>query len=179
MATHDSSLKVYRHILKSARLQADWLTIRSPPTNAHMQWSDRLTKHSAASSIRPSWKRSSESKVSAIALRIASGGTQRSSPYWNCVNITCRVTDHTHSWRRTIQNQFVQQKPKRKNNEREFFFPSAPQLWQTWCQTFHSSPSKKTNQTSRNDRANGIVQLTNWKQSSSKWSTWVKRYCAC
>jgi len=48
----------------------------------------QLTKHSAASSIKPSWNRSSESKVNAIALRIASGGMQRRSLYWNCVNIT-------------------------------------------------------------------------------------------
>jgi len=65
----------------------------------------RHTKHSAASSIRPSWKRSSESNVSAIALRIASGGTERWSPYWNCVNTTCHATSHSLTVHSTASTQ--------------------------------------------------------------------------
>lgn len=43
----------------------------------------RLTKHSAASSMMPSWKRCSSWKVLARALRRASDGRTFSLLYWN------------------------------------------------------------------------------------------------
>lgn len=45
------------------------------------------TKHSAASSIKPSWKRCSSLKVSARALRRLSEGSTRSLLCWNWLNI--------------------------------------------------------------------------------------------
>jgi len=80
----------FRSILLSIRLQLLYLSVghENDEMKHTMTWSSELTKHSAASSISPSWKRSSEPNVSAIALRMASGGTQRWSLYWNCVNTT-------------------------------------------------------------------------------------------
>lgn len=46
-----------------------------------------LTKHSAASSIKPNWKRCSSLKVSARAMRRLSEGSARSLLSWNCENI--------------------------------------------------------------------------------------------
>lgn len=48
---------------------------------------DRLTKHSAASSIRPSWKRRSSLKVSARAWRRLSEGSALSRLCWNCMKM--------------------------------------------------------------------------------------------
>lgn len=47
-----------------------------------------LTKHSAASSIWPSWKRSCFAKVLAKAFLRALGWSDDWSLYWNCVKIT-------------------------------------------------------------------------------------------
>lgn len=50
------------------------------------------TKHSAASSIRPSWKRCSSLKVSARALRRLSEGSTRSLLCWNWLKMLWRQT---------------------------------------------------------------------------------------
>lgn len=52
-------------------------------------WSEwTLTKHSAASSMWPNWKRCWLVKESARALRRASGGREAWSLYWNWVKMT-------------------------------------------------------------------------------------------
>lgn len=49
-----------------------------------------LTKHSAASSMKPSWKRCSSLKVSAKAWRRLSEGRARSRLCWNWEKMPCR-----------------------------------------------------------------------------------------
>ena len=49
----------------------------------------KRTKHSAASSIRPSWKRCSSLNVSARAWRSVSDGNARSRLCWNWLKILC------------------------------------------------------------------------------------------
>lgn len=51
-----------------------------------------LTKHSAASSMRPSWKRCSSRKLSASACRTLSEGRAFSRLCWNCANMVCERT---------------------------------------------------------------------------------------
>lgn len=50
------------------------------------RWCEKLTKHSAASSMKPSWKRCWFKNVSANARRSASGGKADSWLYCNCAN---------------------------------------------------------------------------------------------
>ena len=50
-----------------------------------------LTKHSAASSMCPIWKRCWPAKDLANAFLNASGGRQFWSLYWNCVKITWKI----------------------------------------------------------------------------------------
>lgn len=62
----------------------------------------RLTKHSAASSMWPSWKRCSSLKVSARAWRRLSEGNARSRLSWNWLKILCRGKMHRRELLSTV-----------------------------------------------------------------------------
>lgn len=81
-----------------------------------------LTKHSAASSMMPSWNRCSSWKVLASALRRASEGKTFSLLYWNWANILCRTRGEADTWsvlggRKLVRDQLV-------DNRWEPFSPS-------------------------------------------------------
>lgn len=59
-------------------------------THIHSSLPQELTKHSAASSMKPSWKRCSSLKVSAKAWRRLSEGRARSRLCWNWEKIPWR-----------------------------------------------------------------------------------------
>lgn len=73
---------------KHTRTHASLHTLVSLPQESRLP--QELTKHSAASSMKPSWKRCSSLKVSAKAWRRLSEGRARSRLCWNWEKIPWR-----------------------------------------------------------------------------------------
>lgn len=67
-----------------------FLSVHSSPSPRIAWLPQELTKHSAASSMKPSWKRCSSLKVSAKAWRRLSEGRARSRLCWNWEKMPCR-----------------------------------------------------------------------------------------
>ncbi len=101
------------------------------------------TKHSAASSIRPSWKRCSSLKVSARALRRLSEGSTRSLLCWNWLKILWKrktmiscIINSTETW--LMKGEIVNHTT---NNAR---FSSKCRIIQTFkAQKMQASPRQK------------------------------------